>query len=255
MNFKIIIPTRNTAWNVERLVDTLREQSHTDFTAVLADDKSSDGTIEKWEELTKDDSRFTGFYNDTQLWSTANQVKAIGFISDDPNDVIVKIDGDDALNRKDSLEIVQHEYDKGAWMTQGSIRCASGIEWPSFSRVQPWNPNVIEKNLFRKAHWKTLHLSTYKRFLWDNIDHDRSLKENGEYFKVTEDMARGFPMLEMANSRVHTIPEQIYYYNDRWEGNDHSTPQKRQEQIRVESFIRSQKPYDRLPEDYHEQYQ
>lgn len=253
MNFKIIIPTRNTAWNVKLLVDSLKAQSHDNFTAVLADDKSSDGTLEKWEELTKDDSRFVGFYNDEQLWSTANQIKAIDFISDDPNDVIVKIDGDDALSVSYSLEIVAKEYDAGAWMTFGSVVWASR---PSFVwNTGPHPDDVVDSQLYRKVPWKTAHLSTYKRFLWDNIDHERSSKRDGEFIKFTEDMARVFPMLEMSGYKTHNISERIYYYRDNWGGNDHSTPSKRKAQISTEHWVRSQQPYDRLPEDYHEQFE
>jgi glycosyltransferase involved in cell wall biosynthesis len=237
---------RNNAWNMEDLVKSLKSQLYGDFSAVLADDNSSDGMYDAWVDLTKGDSRFDQFYNETQHWSLSNQIKAIDYMCDDKQDVIVKLDTDDLLNRTDALSLVALKYNKeGAWMTYGTTMFASNKKLS-----KQWAKKVVVNNSFRRNGWRSRHLSTYKKWLWDMVDHDRSLKENGEYYRMTEDRARVYPMLEMSGFRTKYIEQPIYWYNDTLSTNDHATVESMREQTRVAKVISGLKPYKRLPRDF-----
>ena len=245
-NLKIMVVGRNNGWNIPDLIHSLNSQTYKDFEVVLADDNSSDGMADLWYDLTKNDSRFDQFYNETQYWSLGNQIKAIDYMSTDDQDIIIKIDADDMLYNDRALEIVRRKYDvEGAWMTYGNAYR------PSLKRniVAPWSPRTVRKNSFRKDGWRSLHLSTYKRWLWDRINHDASLTDvDGEYYKVTEDQARGYPMYEMAGTRAKYIYDVLYYYNDTLETNDFNANWA--EQQRVSKRIRRMQPAKRLPPDF-----
>lgn len=247
MHFKIVCPGRNVMFNIERLHYSLENQTHKDFEVVFVDDESNDGGADYWEELSAGDSRFSSVYNDERQTVIGSMIRGMDKISSDPQDVIVKVDADDSLARADSLEIVSNAYDSGdVWTTHGSLVTASGSNWAD-NMSGPFPQYVVDTNTYRQVGWRIAHLFTFKKFLWDSIDHDRSLKNSlGQYWKYSSDLAICFPIWEMAGNRSKFIKEGIYLYNDTLSTNDHVT--NRAAQVDNEKLIRSEQPYKTLEE-------
>jgi hypothetical protein len=87
------------------------------------------------------------------------------------------------------------------------------------------------------------HLRTFKSHLWYSIKDEDLRDMNGNYYDVTWDLARMFPMIEMAQERSCFIPYVLYCYNRNNPLSDDKIYRERQ--LRFESEIRSKKQYDR----------
>jgi len=79
--FKLIIVT--TCWNTEkyakRYIECLKKQTHTDFTAYIIDDISSDNTYEVLKKLTHLDNRFIIIKNNIKKFKMKNFIDTIKY--------------------------------------------------------------------------------------------------------------------------------------------------------------------------------
>jgi GT2 family glycosyltransferase len=99
----------------------------------------------------------------------------------------------------------------------------------------------------RVQAWNMSPLRSFKKFLFDAIDRQEFIDENGRYFRVTWDQAIMFPIVEMCGvGKCHFVPESFYYYRMH-DNNDHAKGIA--EQKRAEGIIRS-RPSAKLLERY-----
>ena len=93
-----------------------------------------------------------------------------------------------------------------------------------------------------------MEYNTFKNiraFLFREIDRNDLLDTDGKFFKMSGDAAMMYPMVEMAgNERVKYLKEINYTYNDSNPINEYKVD--RPEQIRIDKYIRSKKPYNKL---------
>jgi len=233
--FKIIIPTYNSDQWIENTIKSVIAQTYTDWKIIILDDASTDSTSEKVKPFVSD--KVVYIRNLKNVGTLSNTINGITEISDDPEDIIVILDGDDWLYDEKVLSKLSTEYDGGILMTHGSYKHVSnGLE-----KVNYFEPPFDRTNRLHAVY----HLRTFKRKLFDKINHE-DLKENNKYFKVTGDMALLFPMIEMAGDKVKFITDVMYMYNDLNPLNDYKI--KLQEQERVEMLIRNKQPYKRIYE-------
>ena len=130
-----------------------------------------------------------------------------------PNDIILVLDGDDSLHRKDALEIVNQKYlDSGALFTYGSYMYEGRWE----EQIVDLPPEIRDGKMKfkpREQTWLYGHPRTFKAHLLDHISKRDFQHSDGSWLiKCTE---RGFVyrMLELAGpSRIGYIPEKIYKY-------------------------------------------
>lgn len=213
MEFKTIIP----AYNCEQWIGRCIESAHGDV--VVIDDCSTDRT---WEIINS--YKVEAIRNKKRVGSgLANIIKGIHWISDDDEDVIVTLDGDDYLT-DDAYSEVFWAYDSGAWMTYGSFEPLSGkfknTCQPFDNIMTPCEAGYLVKKTvtpqtYRNSGlWVTSHLRTFKRWLFDEIKDEDLRDSDGEYYKVAWDYAFMYPMIEMAGSHVKFIDKIIYKYND-----------------------------------------
>ena len=158
---KIAIPSYNAEKYIGSCISSIKQQSVEDFEAVIVSDASTDSTIEKAYEEIKNDSRFRVISSDKNLGSLSSITLATQELNPNPEDIIVNIDGDDALYLTTALEIVTNTYDRTAClMTYGSFKTQSGhITNPNVGKR--YAQSIINNNLYRKSEWLASHLRTY----------------------------------------------------------------------------------------------
>jgi hypothetical protein len=89
------------------------------------------------------------------------------------------------------------------------------------------------------------HIRTWRAFLWRKIKEEDLKDENGEYWKVTGDLAFMFPMLEMSGEKHYRFIEDIMYvYNEQNPLNDHKVDLTMVNNLA--NKIRNKKSYDKL---------
>lgn len=189
-------------------LQSLQMQTYFDWQAQVTVDRRGDKTYERAVEAADGDPRIVITRNKRRLYPMENIVRAIRRSDAEPEDVIVILDGDDWLITDRALERIAYEHvDDDCWMTYGS--------WISNRRRAPgrW-PAYAEGADFRTAPWLATAVRTWKKWLWDRIEEDDLRDRHGRYFRITEDVACMFPMLEMATTRrARHIEEPLMMYN------------------------------------------
>ncbi|HEY0157929.1 MAG TPA: glycosyltransferase family A protein [Thermoanaerobaculia bacterium] len=199
-------------------LQSLQMQSWFHWQAIVTVDRVGDRTYERAIETAGGDPRIVVTRNRRRLYPMENILNAIRRSEAEAEDVIVILDGDDWFITDRALERIAFEHaDEDCWMTYGS--------WISNSREHPgrW-PAYRDGADFRTSPWLGTAVRTWKRWLFDLIA-DQDLRDrDGRYFRIGEDVACMFPMLEMATTRrARHIEEPLILYNR----NSHHDPKRR----------------------------
>ena len=247
MRFNIVVPTYNTENWIARCIQSIQVQTHRDFRCVVYNDASTDGTGTAIEEYFRafPDDRFTVIHNKENRKALHNIVEGFKLLSteNDPESVLMVIDGDDFLFSEVSLEIVNSVY-RGSNLL---LTYGNHIHWPigdTRTNCAPFPEEVIRNSGYREHKFISSHLRTFKSRLWNSI-RDQDLRDiDGSYFKTGWDVSFMIPMLEMAAERHVYIPNVLYVYN-RWNPiSDDLINQA--DQGRVDRLIRTRTRYSRL---------
>ena len=237
---KIIVNCGPCERYIEACLNSLKAQSYTRWSAVVSVDPSDDRTYRLAAAACRHDSRFDLVHNDEPQFAMRNLLQGIARSEADPEDVIVILDGDDWLRLRHALETIAVTYrDSGCWMTYGSwVSNVPGLPglWPAYP---------AGTTDFRQFRWLATAIRTWKKWLWDLVE-DRDFRDDrGAYFRVAEDLAVMFPMLEMSGTeRARHIGEPLMLYNN---ANPAGTARIRRDELRRNSeLIRNRRPYARL---------
>lgn len=204
--FRLIIVT--TCWNTEkyakRYIESLTNQTHSDFIAYLIDDMSTDNTYEILKSLTHLDNRFIIIKNEVKKFKTKNFIDTIKYNPDiKETDVIIEIDGDDKLSDNNVLQDIYNIYiNNNIWISNSKWLDTNGKNFKNYGKANPENA--------RFGPWNFSHLRTYRVFLFRLINEEH-LKYNGEYFKAACDLGYSIPMLEMAGSEHYYFLDRVTY--------------------------------------------
>jgi len=121
------------------------------------------------------------------------------WLSFDPDDVVVWLDGDDWLASDYALERVEHEHRRGAWVTYGQFVWHDG----TLGFAAPCGDAP------RREPWRATHLKTFRAGL---VRHIRPSDYAGQVLAL--DRAIMIPALELAGrDRARFIPDVLYVYN------------------------------------------
>ena len=239
-NFKIIVPFYNVEEWIGKCVKSIQLQKNKNFKCFLIDDISTDNSANVIENLISQDDRFVLIKNKEKKLALKNIFDAISDSGSDPEDIIVTLDGDDWFASKEVLNVLNERYNKlNCLITYGSY-----IEYPSMQKgkfCKPISKKIIKDNSYRKSQWTSSHLRTFKRKLWNRIDVSDLKDADGEFYRMTWDMAFMFPMLEMAGPLSSHIDKILYCYNRQNPLNDDKVNHRLQ--LETERFIRNKTPY------------
>jgi hypothetical protein len=146
-----------------------------------------------------------------RVYSLHNQIAAIKRSGTDPEDVIVSLDGDDWFCRNDALQIIADAYaTRDCWMTYGSWFSQPKAPW-SEGRWPAYPDGMTD---FRSYRWLGTAVRTWKRWLFDRVEDIDLRDDDGQYFRIAEDRAIMWPLLEMSGTEhAAHIPDAIMYYN------------------------------------------
>lgn len=216
---------------------SLQMQSFRDWEAYVTVDRLGDRTAAVALDVAGGDRRIQVTRNEVRRYPMANVIRAIARSGAAPDDAIVIFDGDDWLIDEHAFARIAglHAQDD-VWMTYGS--------WISNRPANPgrWPPYPAGTTDFRGAPWLGTAIRTWKKWLWDLVDEADLLDQDGRYFRVTEDLACMFPMLEMSTTaHARHIPEALMLYNRfsrRDDGDGWNT-----ERTRNAELLRARRPY------------
>lgn len=245
IDFKIVVPAYNCQEWIGKTINSIRNQSYKNFECLLVDDVSSDNTYQQMKIHSSGDSRFSCVLNTEKKFALKNLIDGFEKISQNPDDVLITVDGDDWLANENVLQKVADCYNNtDCLMTYGSfVEFPSGITHSYY--LSAYDNYVVSNNLFRNVPWKASHLRTFKKKLWQNIKSvDLINPETNKHYEVAWDLAFMFPMLEMAAERSKHIADLLYVYNKENPLSDMYIKEK--QQLKIAKFIRNKNKYNRL---------
>ena len=247
VKMKIVVPVFNVEEWIERCLRSISAQSFKDWECVIINDCSTDHTAQSIDSLDfiSSDSRFKIVHNKKNVKALKNIVD--GFTSlgakNDPESILMAIDGDDFLFSDQSLQIISQIYSAHPQLL---LTYGNWIGHPDGTRsnCRPYDNNIIANSSYRSAPFVASHLRTFKSRLWYAID-DRDLRDDsGEYFTAGWDVAFMIPMLEMAQERHGFVDHVLYCYNRINPISDFRVHEKAQ--IDAVGIVQGRKKYERL---------
>lgn len=256
--FKIIIPAYNCEKWVKRCLWSVINQSYfkdeynDKYKAVFIDDCSTDNTFKVVESLIKNSGdhkiNFRFFQRPKNVGALENIVYGISTICFDDEDIIVLLDGDDALFSNDVIEYLDKIYqDPKVLLTYGQYQNESnGV----LGNNLPLSVSTREYRLIQNGpmYWCTSHLRSFKYKIWKRVQDVDLRGPDGKYFSMSWDMAIMYPLIEMAgNDRIRYINKVMYLYNDLNPINDFKKNLKLQ--IDTAVYIKSKPKYRMLKDE------
>lgn len=195
-------------------LDSVMMQNYPEFDVIYIDDCSTDGTgdiVEQYITSRQLQHKIRLIRNRYNRKATANIYTAVHMCND--SDLIVALDGDDALAHQNVLtRIAEIHRQRNAWISYAqfiNVPAHKAREWniPVQGFAMPMPPAVIANKLYRKYNWCWTGLRSFYAWIFKQIKLDDFLDSRAPYenkfFVVCSDNAYFFPLLEM--SGIHTV--------------------------------------------------
>jgi glycosyltransferase involved in cell wall biosynthesis len=187
---------RNARALAAKCVRSVREQTHRDFAHVFIDAASTDETLEAARHAAGYDRRF-------DIRSAPKELNALENLlpiwrSLPPDEVVVWLDGDDALAVDKALALVADVHAAGAWATYGQFITTDGEM--GFAGQVGDNP--------RAEPWRATHLKSFRAGLVQATPPEYFQLKGGAW-----DQAVMLAALELAAERAVFIPRVLYLYS------------------------------------------
>lgn len=201
--FKLVIPCRNCEDYIAQCLSSLQEQTFTGWTALVADDASTDGTAGVVKSFL-DDPRIKLRTAPERLHLMGNTISALNSLGIRPGDVLAIVDGDDHLQPA-CLEKVWEQHRQGFDLvyTDEDIQGKSH----SIGRTPIWGIPV------REQLWCFSKLRSFKGYLYNLLEDQTFRDEKDKYFKAAGDLSLCLPLAELAGpGKVKFIAEKLYNY-------------------------------------------
>ncbi len=229
-NFLIFSPFFNASPYIQRCQESILNQDYPNWNVLFIDDASTDNGF----ELLEDNPKFIKIRNQNNLGLLHNYVNYLAkFAKDD--DIIVCLDGDDALYSNDVLSYLNGFYNENhCLVTFGQSIWTDGRK--GFAR--PYTESEFQN--LRHSPWVGVHLRTFKyKCFKEMMNQDPNFfcfkDSQGDYYSMTGDAAIMYPLMEIAGfDKVKYIDKILYLYNINNPISDHRKNQKLQWDIKFE---------------------
>ena len=245
VKFKIIIPSYNTEKWLNKTFDSIISQTYSNYDVCIIDDYSTDenqrNIIKNYcDKYNNENNKWKFIFNNERKYSMCNIYNSIMSFECNDDDVIIILDGDDWLYDDKVLNKLNNSYtENDIYLTYGQY-----ISYPSniIGHCREISKDIINKKLYRKTDWVLSHLKTFKFELFRQINQQDFFDNNGQFIKMTCDLAIMLPIAEMANGKIMFIPDILYVYNRETPINDDKVNVR--EQARIAEIIRNRKTYE-----------
>lgn len=202
--FHVIVPCYNCQEYIAPCLESLQAQTFTHWTALVADDGSSDGTADRVEPFLND-PRISLRRGGERQYLMGNTLAALRSLDLKPSDVVAILDGDDLL-MPSALEALWDRHTMGYDL----VYTDEEIQGLNYSIGR----DPIASAPIRKQLWCFSQLRSFKAYLFSLLaDQDFRHPDTGVYFRAAGDLSLYLPMAELAGpEKVCFVPEKLYYY-------------------------------------------
>jgi glycosyltransferase involved in cell wall biosynthesis len=240
---KIIVPFHNPGNYLDRCVNSLLTQDYDNYEILFIDDSSTDGSFAKIPSVkykTNEDGEFLKDDNGDPIidkmhpllsktkclninaWRSGERVTALPNIhngimqfANEPDDIVIIVDGDDFLFNRTVLSDINDFYvqNNECWLMYGSSKITNGH--PCYaSKYSEEEFENIRRAPFRVSHIRTFRAGLYHQIEKQDPTYSCMKNVDGNWYTVSYDACIIFPMLEMAGyEHVFYNENPFYVYN------------------------------------------
>lgn len=219
----IVAAGRNLVENDDyaKFVHSIARQNYTNYSLVITDDASTDGTFDALVQVVKETpllyGRTTLIHNLHQVGALANKDIMIRNYCQ-KGDIVIDIDADDFLLGRQVLKLFNILYYRTEkWVIYSNYiyyfnegdKYAKGLS----AKIRPgeWQYNNYRRDA---DYWATGHLQTYLRDLYVKIPYSYLLEDGEHFYLWASDRFIMYALIEMAGADHSDFVEYYpYYYN------------------------------------------
>lgn len=224
----VISPFYNGAQYVGDCIKSVAAQDYENYSHILIDDNSTDDVetamADASFEIGEDRSQhLLWLTNETNQGAVYNQINTARTYVDDPETIVVLLDGDDSLvNDPHIFDYLNELYHGGAEFTYGSCWSLAD-DIPLIA--QPYPEDVRLRKAYREHRFTWglpyTHLRTFKKRLLDNVG-DQEFQYKGEWFRAGGDVSIFYALIDQAaHDKIVAVPHILVNYNDKNPLNDY----------------------------------
>ena len=254
-HFKLITPVYNAEKWIGKCIQSVKDQTYSNFTQIIVDDCSTDETITVAKEAIGEDPRFVIIEKEEKTGTLHGHILA-GEHNYSEDDFFVHLDGDDWFSDENVLSRLNRIYDdENIWCTYGNYETTDDslsvnkhvneclLYWQTGEMLgkapllaKNWendNCTIAAKTgeleedeydasfrLILASGWFMSQIRSFRGKLWRGLEESDFKTKDGSYFAVA-DVAVFVPVLEMAGfDRVKYVPEIQMIYNRETPFND-----------------------------------
>lgn len=201
----------NASDTLPRMLHSICGQSYENWKLILIDDVSSDEhkvlaqqTILQFQCLLNGryHNKIIDVWNEEKKWEVSNVLKGISLCDDD--DIVCRIDADDALCDTDALAIIDATYQQtncdALWTAHRWGLSDRNISGPL---PEDSNPYIHP--------WVSSHMKTFRKRLINNVPYENFVNQNGDLVRRCGDQSIYLPVLHNA-AKYFFLPRVMYHY-------------------------------------------
>jgi len=247
--FRIITPSYNNEEWVEYNIASILNQTYSNYEVTYIDDASTDSTYDKVIGIVGQLPNWNVIRNSENKGATYNYFHNLNDYVQDPQEIVVHLDGDDWLYDETVLEKLNTFYnEKDCWMTYGGFVVWNGpdaestLPWPQSTEYSEF---IHKYKLYRQDHWRASHLRTYRAFLIQAVKlQDLKSLEDEKYYWHASDLAFQYPCMEMCpKEKIQLVDFYCHVYNHSKANQLRTHERESTDNSKYEVEIRNRKKY------------
>ena len=211
-HFVFITPAYNCESKIDLSIRSCAMQTYENWSMIIVDDVSSDGTVTAIEAACKRYGLEVG--SKVQIVSRKEKFGEVRNTVDlcqnlDPSSIVVRLDAGDWITDMGCLQILDLVYDHHdpavLWTNQR-------WSWTNNSICGPLDPSV---SVYEQP-WRSSHLKTFRVRDFSGINPKNFLDDEGNWIMIACDQAIFLPMMERArrkNRPLIYLPMVMYHYD------------------------------------------
>jgi len=214
ITFVFIIPSYNNENSIEINLQSIFDQTYTNWKIIYINDCSTDKTHEKFEELTENyTEKIMYIHNKEKMGQAFNRYRAYNMCSDD--EFCVLLDGDDWLANKNVLKylttfIPYHNLE----MTYGNFKYfENGVINNDLRCPGDYSEDTKKNKSYRKDKWRAMHLRVMKASLLKQVSVLDYMNEKFAFHDCATDLVESYASLELSEGKHKHVPECLLIYN------------------------------------------
>ena len=206
----VLIRARNAEKYIMKCLNSLKAQTHKQWTAWVMLDDPEDKTVDLVKKFMATNENVWMFNNDRRRGLGWQMFHGLIRIEGQPDDIVAILDGDDTLH-PNALKVIQKVYDTypGTLATHGSYIKHTKKARTRISKAYPKGCDV------RNFKWHASHLKTFRLRMIYHLRADMFQDQRGKWLDAASDLALMFPLIEIAGlERVKFVEKEIYFWNN-----------------------------------------